>query len=146
MAATSHHFSSHMACATVFFGVLAAAGVSTTASASPRLRCQLNHSGVLQIVDFTPVSNPYNVKAVDLNGRFRFKAVVVGDEQKIDYISLYTYYQSKRQPVLLHQAKYLSPVADVAPNPTALTGTNYVHSPDLEREFQYACAVYEVAQ
>ena len=141
----SHYFSSRMACATMLFGMLAAGLFPATASASPRLRCQLNHSGVLQVVEFMPVSDPYSVTAIDLNGRFRFKAVVVGDEQKIDAISLYTYYQSKRQPVLLLQAKYLAPVAHSAPAPAALTGTNYVYSPDLEREFQYGCAVYEVA-
>lgn len=141
----SHYFYSRMACATMLFGVLAAGLFPATASASPRLRCQLNHSGMLQVVEFIPVSDPYNVKAIDLNGRFRFKAVVVGDEQRIDSISLYTYYQSKRQAVLLHQAKYLAPVAHSAPTPTDLTGTNYLYSPDLEREFQYSCAVHEVA-
>ena len=123
------------------------AGISlpAVASAAPRLRCQLTQGDAVQVLDFAPVGDPYRVEAVDLKGNFRFKAVVIGDEQKIDYIKLYTYYQSKRQAVLLHEAKYLAPQAESAPDPAALTGTNYLYSPELGRELQYACAVFEVA-
>lgn len=136
--------SSGLALAAVFIGLLAGALFSTSASASPRLRCQLDQGGTVQVLDFTPVLNPYSVKAVDLNGRFRFKAVVIGNEHKIDYIKLYTYYQSKRQAVLLHEAKYLAPVADSGAGFAALTGTNTLYSPNLGREFQYGCALVEV--
>ena len=136
---------SGLAPAAVFLGFLAGALFSTMASAAPRLRCQLNQGDTAQVLDFMPVLNPYDVKAVDLNGRFRFKAVVVGDERKIDYIKLYTYYQSKRQAVLLHEAKYLAPVVDPGAGSATLTGTNTLYSPDLGREFQYACALIEVA-
>jgi hypothetical protein len=134
---------SGLAPAAVFIGFLAGALFSTVAPASPRLRCQLEQGGTTQVMDFTPVLNPYSVKAVDLNGRFRFKAVVIGDERKIDYIKLYTYYQSKRQAVLLHEAKYLAPAADSGTGSAALTGTNTLYSPDLGREFQYGCALVE---
>ena len=126
-------------------GLLAVAFFSSIASASPRLRCQLNQGDTAQVLDFAPVLDPYSVKAVDLNGRFRFKAVVVGDEHKIDYIKLYTYYQSQRQAVLLHEAKYLTPVPEPGAGSAALTGTNTLYSPNLGREFQYACALIEVA-
>lgn len=128
----------------VFIGILAGASFSTIASASPRLRCHLIQGDTAQVQDFAPVLDPYSVKAVDLNGSFRFKAVVIGDERKIDYIKLYAYYQSKRQAVLLHVAKYLAPVVDAAAGSAALTGTNTFYSPDLGREFQYRCALIEV--
>jgi hypothetical protein len=115
------------------------------ASAAPRLRCQLSQGGAVQVVEFTPVADPYRVKSIDIRENFRFKAVVIGDEQKIDYIKLYTYYHSKRQPVLLHEAKYLAPTVLSDPTPDALTGTNTLYSPNLEREFQYGCTLFEVA-
>ena len=121
--------------------LLLAVLLPVTAFASPLLRCQVTYAGATKILEFAPVADPYPVEAVDIYGRFRFKAVVVGDERHIDYVSLYTYYESTRQPVLLHQAKYVAPVASQAP--AALTGEQRVYSPDLEREFQYACAVYE---
>ncbi len=127
----------------VLVGFIAGALISTIASASPRLRCQLSQGDTAQVLDFAPVLNPYSVKAVDLNGRFRFKAVVIGDERRIDYIKLYTYYQSKRQAVLLHEAKYLAPVVDTGAGSATLTGTNILYSPSLGREFQYACALIE---
>lgn len=123
---------------------LAGALFPSIAAASTRLRCQLNQGDTAQVLDFAPVSNPYRVQAVDLNGRFRFKAVVVGDEHKIDYIKLYTYYQSKRQAVLLHQAKYMAPMLEAGAGSVTLTGTNTLYSPNLGREFQYACTLIEV--
>lgn len=129
--------------AALFLALVAGSALPATASAAPRLRCQLIQGDTVQVLDVAPVSDPYRVEAVDLKGNFRFKAVVIGDGQKIDYIKLYTYYQSKRQAVLLHEARYLAPVAESVVNPAALTGTNHLYSPELGRELQYACAVFE---
>jgi hypothetical protein len=118
---------------------------SAGVSAAPRLRCQVNLGGEVRALEFAPVKNPYNVEAIDISKSFRFKAVVIGDERQIDYIKIYTYYQSKRQSVLLHEAKYTKPASEVDPSPDALTGENYLYSPVLGRELQYGCALYEVA-
>ena len=120
------------------------------ASASPLLRCQVTYAGATRVLEFAPVADPYRVEAVDIDGRFRFKAVVIGDERRVDYVSLYSYYEAERQSVLLHQAKHLAPVARASsasnPAPGALTGQNHVYSPGLERELQYACVLVEVAR
>ncbi|GAO36469.1 hypothetical protein SCT_1876 [Sulfuricella sp. T08] len=113
--------------------------------ATPLLRCKIDQGGSTQVLEFTPVNDPYTVKAIDINGRFRFKAVVVGDARQVEYIKLYTYDHPKRQPVLLHEAKYAAPVVQPNPLPAALTGVNYVYSPRLERELQYECALLEAA-
>jgi hypothetical protein len=120
----------------------------TPAIAAPVLRCQIDQGGTTRVLEFSPTSDPYSVRAVDINGRFRFKAVVVGDALHIDYIKLYAYSQNRRQPVLLHVAKYMAPVA--APETSqasfaALTGHQYLYSPQREREMQYGCALIEVA-
>lgn len=121
--------------------ILFPAGVS----AEPRLRCQVIQGGNVRALEFAPVKDPYNVEAIDIGRSFRFKAVVIGDVRRIDYIKIYTYYQSSRQSVLLHVAKYLMPSSEVAPSPDALTGVNYLYSPVLGRELQYGCALFEVA-
>jgi hypothetical protein len=46
--------------------------------------------------------------------------------------------------VLLHQATYLAPTVQADLRPDALTGTNTLYSPHMEREFQYGCALLEV--
>lgn len=130
--------------ALVSMAFLAGALFPSAALAAPRLRCLLSQSGTVQVLDFMPVVAPYRVKSVDLQENFRFKAVVIGDEQKVSYIKLYTYYYSRRQPVLLHQATYLAPTVQTDPRPDALTGTNALYSPHMEREFQYGCALLEV--
>lgn len=124
--------------------VLMGAGLMP-AAAAPLLRCQIDQGGATLMLEFAPVSDPYSVRAIDINGRFRFKAVVIGDARHIEYIKLYTYSQTRRQPVLLHVAKYMAPVALPQASFGALTGRQYLYSPELEREMQYGCALIEVA-
>ena len=124
-------------------GFLIAGLVPTASMATPILRCKIDQGGNTQVLELAPVNDPYTVKAIDINGRFRFKAVVVGDARQVEYIKLYTYDNPKRQPVLLHEAKYMAPVAQHSPLPAALTGVNYVYSSRLERELQYECALLE---
>lgn len=119
--------------------------VAEADSATPLLRCQIGQSDDQRTVDFVPVSDPYTIKAVDINGRFRFKAVFIGGEQSINYITLNVYYQAKRQWVLLHQAKYFPPFNENMFSPGALTGANYVYSPVLGRELQYSCSLLRPA-
>lgn len=113
--------------------------------AAPLLRCQIMQNGSTQILDFKPESDPYQVKAIDINGRFRFKAVVIGDARQIAYIKLYIYDHAKPKPMLLHEAKYIAPLALADTSPAALTGLNDVYALPFERNLQYGCAVLEVA-
>lgn len=130
---------------TLSTGFLIASPVPVESLATPLLRCKIDQGGVTQVLELAPVNDPYTVKAIDINGRFRFKAVVVGDARLVEYIKLYIFDNPKRQPVLLHEAKYMAPVAQLSPLPAALTGVNYVYSPRLERELQYECALLEAA-
>lgn len=70
---------------------------------------------------------------------------MVGNAQQVDYVKLYTYFPSSRQPVLLHEATYLAPAIQTGSTPVALTGLNTVYSPSLERELQYQCTLLVVA-
>jgi hypothetical protein len=100
------------------------------------------------LVESSPRIDPYGVAAVAINKNFRFKAVVIGNEQKIDYIKIYAYYQGDRQAILLHEAKYLAPIMQTAQSaeisPFQLTGMNYLYSPNLNREMQYGCSLIEI--
>ena len=124
--------------------LLIVAAASANAAAAPLLRCKIEQGGSTQVLEFAPESSPYTARAVDINGRFRFKAVMVGDAQQVEYVKLYTYDFPKRQPVLLHEAKYMAPTAGSSPQPASLTGVNFVYSPRLERELQYECALLEI--
>ena len=114
-------------------------------AAAPRLRCEVDQGGKTQTIEVAPVSDPYGVQGIDINGRFRFKAVLVGAADRIDYVALYTWYLGDGRPVLLHEAKYQAPEARPDPPPAALTGRQYLYAPGLERELQYGCALAEVA-
>lgn len=131
--------------ASALLGALLVVALPMPSSAAPRLRCQLEQGGETRVREFAPVSDPYGVVSVDVRDNFRFKAVVIGDAQHVDYIKLYTYYVAERRPVLLHEVRFEAPVAQVAPEPAALTGRQFIYSPRLEREFQFGCALFEVA-
>lgn len=123
------------------FALLTALGAPLAASAAPTLHCHIEQGGTVQELQFGAVSDPYSVPAITINNRFRFKAVVVGAGGTIDYIKLYTYYVTKRQPMLLQETKYLAPQVRAGVDPAALTGIVNVYSPLLGREMQYGCAL-----
>jgi len=129
----------------LLMGALTLWGLPIAPAAAPRLRCEVDQGGKTQTIEVSPVSDPYGVQGIDINGRFRFKAVMVGAADRIDYVALYTWYLSGERPVLLHEAKYQAPEARPDPPPAALTGRQYLYAPGLEREIQYGCALAEVA-
>jgi hypothetical protein len=114
------------------------------ASGAMILSCKIDQGGVTQSLEFLPATDPYSAKEIDINGRFLFKAVVIGKTDHIDYIKLYTYTQTSRQPLLLHEANYLSPIPSSNDSTQTLTGVNYIYSPDLERELKYSCALQDL--
>lgn len=113
--------------------------------AAPLLRCQFEVNAETYQHDFAPVTNPYTVQSVDLGGRFRFKAVVLGDATQVQLIDLYASYQTSRQPMILQHAQFVAPLAKPQPAPDALTGRVALYSPFLGKELKYACALHEVA-
>lgn len=111
--------------------------------AAPLLRCDVTYAGSTQTIDTRSVADPYPVASVDIAGRFRFKAVMVGQGARVDYIKLYTYLDTARQPVLLQQATYRPPFM-VTSVPDGLTGEQRVYGGPKERELIYRCTLQEV--
>lgn len=126
------------------FCVVALASWGIGAQAAPVLRCVFEVNAEVHRHAFQPTRDPYTVESVDLSQRFRFKAVVLGDDQRVDLINLYVHYQTHRQPMLMQHVKYVAPLAQVSPAPDALTGRMAVYSPFLGKELQYSCALHEV--
>lgn len=114
---------------------------AAVAQATPLLRCQLTYAGSTQTLETTAVATPYGVESVDVGGRFRFKAVMVGEGTQLDYIKLYAYLDTRRQPVLVQQITYLPPFVATA----SLTGKQFVYAGEVERELQYECSLQGVA-
>lgn len=138
--------SAHQARFWIALGLLAATLAPALAAGAPLLRCKVEQAGTTHLLEFAAQSDPYTAKIVTISKSFRFKAVLVGDQKKIDYVKIYTYYQTGRQPVLMHEAKYLNPVAQASSAPfDALTGQHYLYAPWLNRELQYGCALIEEA-
>lgn len=130
------------------FTALALAGLASLlccqpALAAPLLRCSVTYAGATQFVEALPVRDPYPVPSVDIGGRFRFKAVMVGSDARIDRVVLYAYLDAGAQPVLVQQAKYLPPFPASAA-PYLLTGEQRVYAGPVERELIYSCTLQGV--
>ncbi len=121
---------------------LAVAGflLSQSAVATPLLRCHLSYAGSTQQIEVRPEADPYPVASIDIGGRFRFKAVMVGDVAHVDYIKLYTYLDTSRQPILVQETKYLPPFL-ATPTPYQLTGEQHLYAGPVERELIYNCTL-----
>ena len=117
---------------------------SPGAQAAPLLRCGVTYAGSTHAIEARAVADPYPVASVDIAGRFRFKAVMIGQGAHIDYIKLYTYLETARQPVLIQQATYRPPFT-VSSVPDGLTGEQRVYGGSKERELIYRCTLLEVA-
>lgn len=123
-----------------FIACLALPGL---AQATPALICLLEHGGETRSVSFAPTSDPYRVESVEVGSAFLFKAVVFSEQEHVAYVKLYTYYQSPRQAVLLHQASYRAPLAEPAASARSLTGDQRLFSSRLGMEFLYNCTLVE---
>lgn len=109
--------------------------------AIPVLQCQVRYMSDTTAIEADPTSNPYGVAAHDIGGRFRFKAVLVGDAGRLDYVALYAYdMEVPGAPVLIHEVVHKPPFAVDRPIP-ALTGWNHVYSARFGREMVYGCAL-----
>ena len=117
---------------------------SAFAHASPVLRCEVTYAGSTHVIETHALADPYPVASVDIAGRFRFKAVMVGQAERIDYIKLYTYLETPRQPMLIHQATYHSPFT-IPSAPKGFTGEQRVYGGPKEREMIYRCTLQEAA-
>lgn len=110
------------------------------AMATALLRCSVTYAGASQLIEAAPVSDPYPVPSVDIAGRFRFKAVMVGRDARVDRIVLYAYLDAGAQPVLVQQAKFLPPFRASA-TPYLLTGEQRLYAGPVERELIYSCTL-----
>ena len=118
-------------------------GLASNASANTLLKCIVSYAGTEEVITTSPQTDPYLTESVDIGGRFKFKAVMIGKENAIDYIKLYAYFQTKRNDVPIHQASYFPPFQLTEKN-TILTPKNYLYAGDVERALEYQCNLQKV--
>lgn len=123
---------------------LAALALPLYTGAAPLLRCEVSYAGTTHTIEARPVDTPYPVPSVDIGGRFRFKAVMVGSAAHVDRILIYAYLDTARQPILVQQAKYLPPFR-VTEAPYPLTGEQHLYAGPVERELIYSCTLEGIA-
>ncbi|MSQ66043.1 MAG: hypothetical protein EXR37_06855 [Limnohabitans sp.] len=108
------------------------------AHAGPLLRCEVTYAGATQVIEFSPVTDAYEVKPVDITGRFLFKVVISAPRGKLDHVLIYTYLHQEPRPLLLQQAKYFRPFK-AGTRPYLLTGEQHIYGDPIERQLIYRC-------
>jgi hypothetical protein len=71
--------------------LFAAAGCGRKANA---VVCTVTYGGAAQRLEFPATTNPYAVKAVDVAGRFRFKAIYMREPWSAASLNVYAYDQA----------------------------------------------------
>ena len=107
------------------------------------LSCEVTYAGSTQVIETGPVADPYPVASVDIGGRFWFKAVLVGQGSRVDFVKLYAYLDTPKQPLLIQEAVFSPPFQNGAA-PYALTGKQYLYAGPVERELIYRCTLQGV--
>jgi hypothetical protein len=125
------------------FGLLAAAlllGVVSCGKKTNAVLCTVTYGGEAQQLEFPATSNPYGVKAVDVAGRFRFKAIYIREPWSAASINVYAYAQRRAGvgDALLQEGKYTPPFSPGAGARYGFTGRQLVYSPE-QRELEYWC-------
>jgi hypothetical protein len=101
--------------------------------------CTCTYGGSEQRLVFPATRDPYAVRAADVAGRFRFKAIYLREPWRAASINVYAYHQAEGRDVLLQEGKYLPPFATVTAGARyGFTGRQLVYSP-TERELEYWC-------
>ena len=114
--------------------------------AKPQLQCTFEVNSEVHHRVFALASDPYAVEGVPIGNRFRFKAIVLGEGDRVESVNLYVYYNTRRQPMIMQHTQFLQPKVLSATAEDALTGRVSVYSPLLGKELMYRCALQEVSQ
>ncbi|MBC3860598.1 hypothetical protein H8K32_00655 [Undibacterium jejuense] len=126
----------------LLFGALSVAGLQSTAQAAPLLRCYATYAGETQIIEAHPSDNPYQIEPVDIGGRFKLKMEMNGEQNAINYIKIYAYFQTSHGDVPIHEASYYPPFQR-RNEESVLTPFNRLYAGPLERELQYHCTLQD---
>ena len=116
------------------------ASASASVQAAPVLYCQLNYGGETQTIEARLSADPYHIPLTDVGGRFKFKAAMIGQDERIDYIKLYAYFQTWHGDVPIQQASYAPPFPQAAGR-LPLGPHTMLYAGELERELQYDCTL-----
>jgi len=100
--------------------------------------CTVTYGGQAQRLEFPATNEPYAVKAVDVAGRFRFKAIYIREPWRAAAINVYAYAQADAGDALLQEGKYGPPFSRAAGARYGFTGRQLVYSPE-QRELEYWC-------
>lgn len=123
-------------------GLLAGAallvGAAGCARKSHAVVCSVTYGGEERRLEFPATADPYVVKAVDVAGRFRFKAIYIREPWNAAAVNVYAYQQSDAGDVLLQEGKYGPPFLRVGDARYGFTGRQLVYSRE-QRELEYWC-------
>ncbi|MBC3936553.1 hypothetical protein [Undibacterium rugosum] len=128
----------------VLLNALPVSALNTSPAKEPLLACFVTYAGSTEVIETGLSANPYQIEAKDIQGRFRFKPVMIGEQGHIRYIKIYAYFQTSKTDLPIHQASYFPPFRR-SKQAYLLTPYNALYAGEVERELQYHCTLKNIA-
>jgi hypothetical protein len=100
--------------------------------------CYVTYGGEARRHSFPATDDPYAVKAIDVAGRFAFKAIYIREPWRAASINVYVYQRASSGDRLLQEGKYAPPFSSTTAARYGFTGRQLVYSAE-QREFEYWC-------
>ena len=100
--------------------------------------CHVTYGGEVRRVEFPATVDPYAVKAIDVAGRFAFKAIYLREPWRAASINVYAYQRGSIAERLLQEGKYVPPFSSASEARYGFTGRQLVYSTE-QRELEYWC-------
>jgi len=100
--------------------------------------CHVTYGGEARRLEFPAADSPYTVKAIDVAGRFAFKAIYVREPWRAASINVYAYQRASNGDRLLQEGKYVPPFSSANAARYGFTGRQLLYSPE-QRELEYWC-------
>lgn len=100
--------------------------------------CFVTYGGKERSLEFRAKQTPYDAPAVNIDGRFAFKATFVREPWQAAAINVYAYERTDSGDRLLQEGKYGPPWSLRREARHGFTGRQLVYSRD-ERELEYWC-------
>lgn len=105
---------------------------------TPAVDCRVTYGGETRRLEFPPTQSPYSVRAVDVAGRFAFKAIYLREPWQAASINVYAYQRTGTEDRLLQESKYAPPFSLGSGARYGFTGLQLVYSTE-QRELDYWC-------
>lgn len=127
-------------------GLLLVASLLASAAQAEDAYCHYVYGGETKTLRAAPTATPYTVPAITVGSYFRFRVVLETEPAELAALKTYVYADRDDGPVMIHQAVFPWPVAEVPDQRFGFSGLHRVYEPVRDGEFEFWCSVVDTGR